>query len=46
MDSKDEELLFDFMAAAEDTGKRLDALIKMIPGLLQKSLSDEYRRSP
>ena len=34
------------MAAAEDTGKRLDALIKMIPGSLQKTLSDEYRLSP
>ena len=46
MSNRDEELIFDFMAAAEETGKRLDALIKMIPGLLQKTLSDEYRRSP
>jgi hypothetical protein len=46
MDNKDEELIFDFMAAAEDTGKRLDALIKTIPGTLQKTLSDEYQRSP
>ncbi len=46
MDSKDEELLFDFMAAAEETGKRLDALIKAIPGSLQKTLSAEYQRSP
>ncbi len=46
MNNRDEELIFDFMAAAEDTGKRLDALIKMIPGSLQKTLSDEYRRSP
>ncbi len=46
MSNRDEELIFDFMAAAEETGKRLDALIKMIPGSLQKTLSDEYRRSP
>ncbi len=46
MDNRNEELIFDFMAAAEDTGKRLDALIKAIPGSLQKTLSDEYRRSP
>jgi hypothetical protein len=46
MDNRDEELIFDFMAAAEDTGKRLDTLIKMIPGSLQKTLSAEYQRSP
>ncbi len=46
MSNRDEELIFDFMAAAEDTGKRLDTLIKAIPGSLQKTLSDEYRRSP
>ncbi len=46
MDSKDGELAFDFMAAAEETGKRLDALIKAIPGSLQKTLSAEYQRSP
>ena len=46
MSNRDEELIFDFMAAAEETGKRLDALIKMIPGSLQKTLSDEYRLSP
>jgi len=46
MDNKDEEMIFDFMAAAEDTGKRLDALIKVIPGSLQKTLSAEYQRSP
>ncbi len=46
MNGKDEEVLFDFMAAAEDTGKRLDALIKAIPGSLQKTLSAEYQRSP
>ncbi len=46
MDNRNEELIFDFMAAAEDTGKRLDALIKAIPGSLQKTLSDEYQRSP
>jgi hypothetical protein len=46
MDSRDEELIFDFMAAAEDTGKRLDSLIKAFPGTLQKTLSDEYQRSP
>jgi uncharacterized coiled-coil protein SlyX len=46
MGSKNEELIFDFMAAAEDTGKRLDALIITIPGSLQKILSAEYQRSP
>ncbi len=46
MDRRNEELIFDFMAAAEDTGKRLDALIKVIPGALQKTLAEEYRRSP
>jgi hypothetical protein len=46
MNNKDEELIFDFMAAAEDTGKRLNILIKTIPGSLQKTLSDEYQRSP
>ncbi len=46
MNNKDEDLIFDFMAAAEDTGKRLDALIKAIPGSLQETLSAEYQRSP
>jgi hypothetical protein len=43
---KDEEFIFDFMAAAEDTGKRLDALIKAIPGELRNTLAAEYQRSP
>jgi hypothetical protein len=41
-----EELIFDFMAAAEDTGKRLDALIKALPDELRKTLAAEYQRSP
>lgn len=41
-----EEQVFDFMAAAEDTGRRLDALIKAIPNEIRKTLVAEYRKSP
>ena len=41
-----EEQVFDFLAAAEDTGKQLDALIKAIPGEVRNTLAAEYRQSP
>lgn len=41
-----EEQVFDFMAAAEDTGKQLDALVKAIPNEVRETLAAEYRKSP
>lgn len=43
---QDDEQVFDFLAAAEDTGKQLDALIKAIPGEIRETLAAEYRKSP
>jgi hypothetical protein len=48
MDGKDEELIFDFLAAAEDTGKRLDLLVRQVPGHIKAAvataLADEWRK--
>lgn len=41
-----DEQIFDFLAAAEDTGKQLDDLIKSIPGEVRETLADEYQKSP
>lgn len=41
-----DEQVFDFLAAAEDTGKQLDELIKSIPGEVRGALATEYRKSP
>ena len=37
---------FDFMAAAEDTGRRLDEMAKRLPGEIRADLVAEYRQSP
>ncbi len=41
-----EEQIFDFMAAAEDTGKQLNEMARRLPGELRAVLSDDWRRSP
>lgn len=41
-----DDQIFDFLAAAEDTGKQLDDLIKAIPGEVRQTLSTEYQKSP
>ena len=41
-----DEQVFDYLAAAEDTGKQLDELIKAIPGEVRDALAIEYRKSP
>lgn len=41
-----DEHLFDFLAAAEDTGRQLDDLVKAIPGEIRGTLSAEYQKSP
>ncbi len=41
-----EEQVFDFMAAAEDTGKLLNEMARRLPGELRAVLSDDWRRSP
>ena len=41
-----EEQVFDFMAAAEDTGKLLNEMARRLPGDLKAVLSDDWRRSP
>ena len=41
-----EEQAFDFMAAAEDTGRQLDEVIKRIPKELKALLAEEWRKSP
>ena len=41
-----EEQVFDFMAAAEDTGKLLNEMARRLPGDLNAVLSDDWRRSP
>ena len=41
-----EEQIFDFMAAAEDTGKQLNEMARRLPGELRAVLSEDWRRSP
>ena len=41
-----DEQVFDFLAAAEDTGKQLDGLIRAIPGEVRAILAAEYGKSP
>jgi hypothetical protein len=43
---QNEEQIFDFMAAAEDTGKQLDKMAKRLPGEMKAVLAEEWRRSP
>jgi hypothetical protein len=42
---QNEEQVFDFMAAAEETGKQLDEMIKRIPGDMKAVLAEEWRKS-
>ncbi len=41
-----EEWIFDFMAAAEDMGKRLGEMAKRLPGAVRADLAAECRQSP
>ena len=44
MDS--DELIYDFMAAAEDTGRQLDAMVKLLPGDIAAILQQQWQQSP
>ena len=37
--------IFDFMAAAEETGKRFDEMARRLPGVVRADLVAEYRQS-
>lgn len=43
-----DEQIFDYMAAAEEAGRQLDALLKQVPGHIKSSLAaafvDEWRK--
>jgi hypothetical protein len=41
-----EERVFDFMAAAEETGKQLDEMAERIPVEVKALLAEEWRKSP
>ncbi len=41
-----EEQIFDFMAAAEDTGKQLNEMARRLPDEIRAALAAEYRQSP
>ncbi len=41
-----EEPFFDFMAAAEDTGKQLNEMARRLPDEIRAALAAEYRQSP
>ena len=43
---QNEEQVFDFMAAAEETGKQLDEMAKRLPDELRTALTEEWRKSP
>lgn len=44
----DEEQIFDYMAAAEETGRQLDSLVRQAPGTIKSTLAtafaDEWRK--
>ena len=40
-----DEQVFDYMAAAEETGKQLDEMVRRIPGEMKAVLADEWRQS-
>ena len=44
MDS--EEPIYDFMAAAEDTSRQLDAMVKRLPGDIAAILQQQWQQSP
>jgi len=37
-----DEQVFDYMAAAEETGRQLDLLVKQVPGHIKSSLTDAF----
>ena len=37
-----DEYVFDYMAAAEETGRQLDSLLKQVPGHIKSSLTDAF----
>jgi len=43
---QNEDQVFDFMAAAEETGKQLDEMTRRLPGELRTALTEEWRKSP
>jgi hypothetical protein len=42
---RNEEQIFDFMAAAEETGRQLDEMVRRLPGELKAVLAEEWRKS-
>lgn len=43
---QNEEQVFDFLAAAEETGRQLDEMTKRLPGEMKAVLMEEWRKSP
>ena len=43
---QNEDQVFDFMAAAEETEKQIDEMAKRLPGELRTALAEEWRKSP
>lgn len=41
-----EEPIYDFMAAAEETGRQLDAMVKRLPGDIVTVLQQQWQQSP
>ncbi len=45
---QNDEYVFDYMAAAEETGRQLDSLLKQVPGHIKSTLAtafaDEWRK--
>lgn len=40
-----DEQVFDFMAAAEETGRQVELLVRQIPGNIKTALADEWHKS-
>ncbi len=42
----DSNQVYDYMAAAEESIKQMDLMVRQVPGYIKATLADEYRRSP
>lgn len=41
-----DEHIFDYMVAAEETGKQLNSVIRQVPSHIKTTLSEEWRKMP
>ncbi len=42
----DSDHIFDYLAAAEESMKQMDLMVRQIPGHIKTALIEEYRKSP